>query len=85
VRAVVYDSWPLMRHGKTGNLAVEGLNGIYAALQTVTPKSPQEVAFYNDSITQLGTALAARQDRLQSVAGGIPSIIMVLLSYSTPW
>jgi hypothetical protein len=83
VRAVVDNSWPLMRDGKTGNLAVEGLDGIYAALRTVDPKSPQEVAFYNDSVTQLGTALAARQDRLQSVAGGIPNIIMILLLFNT--
>jgi Protein of unknown function (DUF4239) len=83
VRAVVDNSWPLMRNGKTGKLAVEGLDGIYAALRTVDPKSPQEVAFYNDSVTQLGTALAARQDRLQSVAGGIPSIIMILLLFNT--
>jgi hypothetical protein len=83
VRAVVNDSWPLMREGKTGTLAVEGLNSIYAALRTVNPKSPQEVAFYNDAVTQLGTALSARQDRLQSVAGGIPNIIMVLLLFNT--
>jgi hypothetical protein len=83
VRAVVDDSWPLSRDGKTSNLAVEGLDGIYVALRTVDPKSPQEVAFYTDAVTQLGTALAARQDRLQSVAGGIPGIIMVLLLFNT--
>jgi hypothetical protein len=40
VRAVVNDSWPLMREGKTGTLAVEGLNinSIYAALRTVKPE-----------------------------------------------
>ncbi len=56
---------------------------IYAALRTVDPKSGTEVAFYNDAVSQLSTALSARQDRLESVAGGIPSIIMVLLLFNT--
>lgn len=83
VRAVVNDSWPLMRTGRTSEHAVQGLDEIYAALRTVDPKSGTEVAFYNDSVSQLSTALSARQDRLESVAGGIPSIIMVLLLFNT--
>ena len=49
----------------------------------VDPKSPQELAFYNDAVSQLSTALSARQDRLESVAGGIPSVIMILLLFNT--
>jgi hypothetical protein len=83
VRAVVNDSWPLMRLGKTSPLAVLGLNDIYAALRTVKPRSPGVTAFYNDAVSQLTATLAARQDRLESVAGGIPAVIMILLLFNT--
>ncbi len=81
--AVVEDSWPLMRSGRTSPLAVAGLNGIYAALRTVHPSSAGQKAFYDDAVSQLNTALAARQDRLDSVAGGIPGVIVILLVVST--
>ncbi len=83
VRAVVEYSWPLMRSGKTSSEAVTGLDDIYSALRTVRPKSPQQVAFYNDAVSQLNTSLAARQDRLNSVAGGIPGVIVILLLFNT--
>jgi hypothetical protein len=82
-RAVVDDSWPLMRDGKTSDLAAAGLTQIFTALRTVKPTSPQETAFYDDAVTQLNTTLAARQERLRSVAGGIPGIIVILLLFST--
>jgi Protein of unknown function (DUF4239) len=83
VRAVVNDSWPLMRDGKSSYSAVVGLDDIYAAFRTVHPSSQQETAFYNDAVTQLDTTLAARQDRLESAAGGIPAVILVLLLFNT--
>lgn len=83
VRAVVNDSWPLMRDGKSSYSAVVGLDDIYTAFRTVHPTSQQETAFYNDAVTQLDTTLAARQDRLESAAGGIPAVIMVLLLFNT--
>lgn len=83
VRAVVDDSWPLMRNGRTSYHAIVGLDDIYAALRTVHPSSPQEVAFYDDAVSQMSTTLGARQDRLESVAGGIPGVIMILLVFNT--
>jgi hypothetical protein len=72
-----------MRDGKTSDLAVAGLDSIYAALRTVDPRSPQETAFYYDAVSQLDNTLAARQDRIESAAGGIPVVIMLLLLFST--
>ncbi len=82
-RAVVFDSWPLMRRGETSGVAAADLNGIFAALREVRPGSPAKLTFYQDAVTQAGTAASARQDRLGSVAGGIPSVIVVLLLFNT--
>ena len=82
-RAVVNDSWPLMREGTTSPVAVAALDGIFAAFRTVNPNTPQSVAFYNDAVTQLNDTVAARDDRLASVAGGIPGVITILLLFST--
>jgi hypothetical protein len=72
-----------MRSGKTSELAVVGLGEIYAALRSVHPNSPEEPAFYDDAVSQLNTALGARQDRIESAAGGIPGVIMILLLFNT--
>ncbi len=52
---------------------------MYRALQAVNPRSPREVAFYDDSVRQLNTALVARRNRLDSASGGLPSIIAALI------
>jgi len=82
-RAVVFKSWPLMRTGRTSGLAAADLNGIFAALRDVRPASPQSRTFYEDSVTQANTAAAARQDRLGSIAGGIPAVIVILVLFNT--
>jgi len=48
-----------------------------------TPRLPSASASYKDAVTQLDTTLEARQDRLESAAGGIPAVILVLLLFDT--
>ena len=83
VRAVVNDEWPQTKQGHQSVLASGGLDAVGAAIQMVNPKSPAQVAFYDDAVTQLNAAVAARRDRLRSVAGGIPSAIGVLILFSS--
>ncbi len=71
-RAVAHDEWPLMRDGKQSPEAEKALNNIFGAFLTVKPTSPQAKSFYNDAVTQLNDASAAREDRIDSVTGGIP-------------
>jgi len=79
VRAVVTDEWPQMHDGRDSVRAAEAVGGTYAALQEVDPKSPRAVAFYDDSVRQLSTALVARRDRLADAVGGLPWVIAALL------
>ena len=79
VRTVVDDEWPRMHNGKDSARASAAVGGIYTALQGVEPKGPRQVAFYDDSVQQLSTALVARRNRLDEAAGGLPWIIVVLL------
>jgi hypothetical protein len=81
VTAVVDDEWPAMRQGHDSASAWSGLDGIFTAFTTVKPKSPAEVSFYDDAVTQLNDTLAARRDRLQSVSGGIPGPIFILILF----
>jgi basic membrane protein A and related proteins len=83
VRAVVNDEWPQAKNGHQSVLASGGLDAVGATLQMVNPKSPAQVAFYDDAVTQLNAAVAARRDRLRSVAGGIPRSIGVLILFSS--
>ena len=79
VRAVVDDEWPRMHEGKDSARASAAVDGMYSAIQGVDPSSPRAVAFYDDSVQQLTTALEARRDRLDDAGGGLPWVIGVLL------
>ncbi len=79
VRAVVTDEWPRMHEGRDSVRATEAVDGMYAAIQKVDPKSPRAVAFYDDSVRQLSSALVARRNRLDEAGGGLPWVIGVLL------
>lgn len=81
VTAVVDNEWPEMRNGHDSALAWNGLDGIFTAFKTVKPKTPAQVSFYDDAVTQLNNTLAARRDRLQSVSGGIPGPIFILILF----
>jgi uncharacterized protein DUF4239 len=79
VRVVVDEEWPRMRTGDDSAQAWAAVDEMYAALQSVEPKSPRAVAFYEDSVRQLNEALAARRDRLDTAGGGLPGLIASLL------
>jgi len=55
------------------------VDGIFAALQGIEPRSPSAAAFYDDSVRQLNAALAARRDRLDDARRGLPWVIGALL------
>ena len=78
-RAVVTDEWPRLRQGKDSARAQAAVPGMYRALQAINPRSPREVAFYDDLVRQLNTVLVARRSRLDIAGGSLPSIIAALL------
>jgi hypothetical protein len=79
VRAVVTDEWPRMHEGKDSARAAAAVGGMYKAIQGVHPKSSRAVAFYDDTVQQLSSALVARRNRLDEAGGGLPWVIGVLL------
>ncbi len=79
VRAVVDDEWPQMHDGKASARASAAVGGIYVALQGVDPKGTRAVAFYDDAVRQLSTALVGRRNRLDDAEGGLPWVIVALL------
>ena len=62
VRTVVDEEWPRMREGDNSSQVSVAVDGIFAALQGVEPRSPSAAAFYDDSVRQLNAALAARRN-----------------------
>jgi hypothetical protein len=79
LREVVNTEWPAMRLGHEHTQGSAEVNGIYAAFQKVRPTSPQQTAFYNDSVSQLNNMLIARRNRVSTSGGGLPSLILTLL------
>ena len=79
VREVVNTEWPAMRLGHENTQGSTEVTGIYAAFQKVRPASPQQTAFYDDSVRQLNDVLTARRNRLSAAGGGVPSLVLTLL------
>ena len=79
VRAVVDDEWPRMHEGKDSARAATAVDGMYTAMQGIDPRSSRAVAFYDDSVQQLSTALEARRNRLDDAGGGLPWVIGALV------
>ncbi len=79
VKTVVSEEWPRLRQGSASPAAQPAVAGMYTALQGVDPRSPREVAFYDDSVRELNTALVARRNRLDSANGGLPWAIGALI------
>jgi hypothetical protein len=83
VRTVVDEEWGLMRGGRDSLRASRALDGVFAALQAVEPKTPAATGFYDDSVRQLNDALDARRDRLQAARGGLPFEMTALIIFSS--
>jgi hypothetical protein len=83
VRTVVNDEWPRLRDGRDSTRAWSDVNSIYTALEFAKPSSPQAIAFYDDAVKQLNTALIARRERLSAASGGLPSLVLSLIFVGT--
>jgi hypothetical protein len=59
------------------------LDGISAALRTVSPTSSGEKAFYDDAVAQVNGAITARSDRLEKAVGGLPRDLVELILFSS--
>jgi hypothetical protein len=80
VREVVNDEWPQMHRGGESNSALDAVDGMYAAFQSVRPRSPEAIAFYDDGVKQLNQALIARRDRIGDAGGGLSSLVLALIA-----
>ena len=92
VRVVTDQEWPLMRQGEESPAAWSGIDGVFAAMQAVTPGSAAESSFYDDSVRHLNAVLEARSNRLSASDGNdLPALIaalvivgaIVILGYTT--
>ena len=72
-----------MREGGDSLRASRALDGVFAALQAVEPKTPAATGFYDDSVRQLNDALDARRDRLEAARGGLPFELAALIIFSS--
>ena len=64
---------------RTANAPAAAVDGVYAAIQAVEPRSAAAAAFFDDSVRQLNAALDARRNRLDDAEGGLPWVIGALL------
>jgi hypothetical protein len=83
VRAVVDEEWERMHDGSDSPRSLSALDGVFAALQSVEPRSPGATGFFDDSVRQLNDALKARRDRLEAARGGLPFEMAALILFSS--
>jgi hypothetical protein len=83
VRAVVNDEWPRLREGHDSALAWSKIGALYRALESADPTTPAARSFYDDSVSRLNDALAARRHRISVASGELSSLVAGLLLLGT--
>jgi hypothetical protein len=83
VRSVAEDEWPAMREGTDSDASRGRLDGVFAALRAVEPRTVTERAFYEDAVRQLNDTLEARRERIEAARGGLPRELTLLLLFSS--
>jgi hypothetical protein len=83
VRAVVNDEWPRLREGHNSALAWSKVGALYRALESADPTTPAARSFYDDSVSRLNDALAARRHRISVASGELSSLVAGLLLLGT--
>lgn len=71
--------FPLMHAGKEDPVTSDDLQVIFSAMQSYSPKTPSQTAFYNSAVTQLNDAVTQRRARLDLVDASLPTAFAALL------
>lgn len=71
--------WPLMRDGHESRRAHDLLGALYKEVESVTPRTDDQKAFYSQAVVTLGTLVSARRVRLNAADESLPTPFQVLL------
>ena len=80
-RFVVHEEWPRMRDGTIGNSLNPWGVAMFQTLRTVEPQSDSEQSAYDQWLGQTSDREQARQDRVHSASGVIPTPLWVVLFF----
>ena len=80
-RFVVHEEWPQMRDGTIGNSLNPWGVAMFQTLKSVQPQSDTEQSAYDHWIDQTSDREQARQDRVHSASGVIPSSLWIVLLF----
>jgi hypothetical protein len=78
-RSVVYQEWPQMEDGKSGDTINPWAVALFRSLKLAAPKSTTEEAAYGKWLDQTSDREEGRRDRLHGAEGIIPSTIWLVL------
>jgi hypothetical protein len=79
VQAVVWDEWPAMAKGEQSQWAKTQYELLWPPYYDYRPATPQQIAFYNESLRKLNQLGDHRRARLLDSRSALPSIFWVLL------
>jgi len=71
--------WPLLRDGRSSDIAWGDVGGMYATLKGFEPSTPSQSSFYGQALSRLDNVVTERKDTLASIQEPIPTILTVLL------
>ncbi len=78
-RFVVHQEWPHMRDGTIGNSLNPWGVAMFQTLTTIQPQSNSEQSAYDQWLAQTADREQARQDRVHSASGVIPTQLWIVL------
>jgi hypothetical protein len=79
VRDVRTTEWPLLRDGRSSDVAWGDIGAMYSTLKEYNPSSGAQSAFYGQALSRLDDVVTQRKETLASITEPIPNILAVLL------
>lgn len=81
IRIMIQDEWPLMRYGKVSPKVIPLFSKLFHTIQSYTPNTQVESAFYNQFINNLNKVIEFRRKRLEYLDSSLSDIIRFMLIF----
>ena len=81
IHILINEEWDLMKWGRVSDDARLALGKIFTIIQSYTPNTETEKAFYSEAISNLNSVLENRRLRIEKVESALPDTLRFILIF----
>jgi len=81
IKVLLQDEWPAMKFGKASEQGFKALSNLFYIIQSYTPETKGEVAFYTQFVNNLNNIVEYRTKRLEFLNSSLIDVIRFMLGF----